>query len=257
MYDPVADGFSRRDAAIRYAEAPPPAELAAMVHVFWELRTLAPLEQDFHYHALPDACVNLLLNLRQPAIAGVTALHTEATVLNLGTAFHYVGVQLFPGVWRGDRAALIDRYVGSPYRGPLPLVATAEGLVGVDFAAMGPGLTALVEHLHAQGIVAPNPLTASLLGQLDAVRTVADMAALAGCSTRQLQRRLQRDTGFAPHNLLKVLRVQQSFRRHYLDLYADQSQYIHAFRSATGLTPGEYRRRYGVRYPQDDASPAA
>lgn len=257
MYDPVSDGFSRRDAAIRYAEAPPPPHLAAVVHVFWELRTQAPLEQDFLYHALPDACVNLLLNLQQTQIAGVTALHTEATVLNLGTAFHYVGVQLFPGAWRGSRDALIDRYVGSPYRGSLPLVATAERLVGLDFADMAAGLAALVDQCRAQGLVAPNPMTARILGQLDAIRTVADMAALVGCSTRQLQRRLQRDTGFAPHDLLKVLRVQQSFRRHHLDLYADQSQYIHAFRRATGLTPGEYRRRYGVRSSQDGTPRAA
>jgi AraC-like DNA-binding protein len=252
-YDPVTDGLSRRDAAIGYVEAAPPAHLAHVVHVFWELRTRSPLEQDFRYHALPDACVNLLLNLEQPAIAGVTALHTEATVLNLGTAFHYVGVQLFPGVWRGNPDELIDRYVGSPYRGPLPLVATAERLVGLSFADMAPGLTALVDHCRSQGLVAPNPLTARILGQLDTLRTVADIAALAGCSPRQLQRRLQRDTGFAPHDLLKVLRLQQSFRRHHLDVFADQSQFIHAFRRATGLTPGEYQRRYGVRSSQDVA----
>jgi AraC-like DNA-binding protein len=256
-YDPVSDGFSRRDSAVRYTEAPPPAHLADVAHVFWELRTQVPLEQDFLYHALPDACVNLLLNLRETAIAGVTALHTEATVLNLGTAFQYVGVQLFPGVWRGGRDALIDRYVGSPYRGSLPLVETAESLVGLDFPAMAARLTTLVERLRSQGLVRANPLTAGILGQLDALRSVADMAALAGCSARQLQRRLRRDTGFAPHDLLKVLRLQQSFRGHHLDLFADQSQYIHAFRRVIGLTPGEYRRRYGVRSSQDGAPRAA
>ncbi len=70
------------------------------------------------------------------------------------------------------------------------------------------------------------------------------MAALVGLSTRQLQRTLQRLTGFAPHDLLKVLRVQQSFRKHYLDLYADQAHYIHAFRQATGYTPGRYWKRF-------------
>ncbi|MCU0757651.1 MAG: AraC family transcriptional regulator [Steroidobacteraceae bacterium] len=88
-------------------------------------------------------------------------------------------------------------------------------------------------------------MTARILERLDEVRTVADMAALTGVSTRQLQRALRRSTGFAPHDLLKVLRVQQSFRRHYLDLYSDQAHFIHAFRSATGLTPTQYRRRFG------------
>ncbi|MCU0757652.1 MAG: hypothetical protein MUF07_00430 [Steroidobacteraceae bacterium] len=145
MYSPVPDGFGRRDAAIRYAESLPPPALAQVVHCFWELRTLVPLEEDFHYHALPDACVNLLLDQRDPDIAGVTALHTKATALNLGRTFHYVGVQLFPGVWQGDRDELIDRYVGTPYRGRLPLVATSRRCLRQDFAAMAPELAALVE----------------------------------------------------------------------------------------------------------------
>jgi AraC-like DNA-binding protein len=72
------------------------------------------------------------------------------------------------------------------------------------------------------------------------------MAELVGVSARQLQRILKRSTGFSPHDLLKVLRVQQSFRKHYLDLYADQSHFIHAFRNATGYTPVQYRSRFGV-----------
>ena len=52
-----------------------------------------------------------------------------------------------------------------------------------------------------------HPLTAAILSRLDAIRTVSDMAALAGVSTRQLQRTLRPITGFAPHDLLKVLRL--------------------------------------------------
>jgi AraC-like DNA-binding protein len=72
------------------------------------------------------------------------------------------------------------------------------------------------------------------------------MADLLGLSTRQLQRTIQRLTGFTPHNLIKVLRLQQSFRRHYLDLYADQAHYIHAFRQIIGHTPGQYQKLFGV-----------
>ncbi len=73
-------------------ERPPPQDLADVVHVFWELRTLAPLPVDFLHHAVPDACVNLLFNQIDLQVAGVTGLHTVATTLNLGTVFHYVGV---------------------------------------------------------------------------------------------------------------------------------------------------------------------
>lgn len=251
-YSPVVDGFSQRGAAVRYGERPPPQDLADVVHVFWELRTLAPLPADFLYHAVPDACVNLLFNQIDTEVAGVTALHTEAVTLNLGTVFHYVGVQLYPGVWQGSRDEIQDRHVGTAYRGALPLLHTNRQLVGLDFDAMVPVLADLVRHCMALGLVQGHPLMAALLSRLDAIRTVADMAALAGVSTRQLQRTLRQITGFAPHDLLKVLRLQQSFRRHHLDLFADQPHFSNAFRRATGYTPGQYRQTFGVRFPQDD-----
>lgn len=217
-----------------------------MVHCFWELRTLAPLPEDFQYHALPDACVNLLFNLVNTEIAGITALHTEATTLNLGTSFHYVGVQLYPGVWQGDRDEITDQYVGTPYRGALPLVEIGRRLVGLELADMALVLSEHMKWLMANGHARANAVTARILSNLDAVRSVADMASLLEVSPRQLQRTLKQCTGFAPHDLLKVLRVQQSFRKHYLDLYADQAHYTHAFRQAIGYTPMRYRKRFGV-----------
>jgi AraC-like DNA-binding protein len=246
MYAPVTDGGPGSTSGVRYREAPPPPELARVVHCFWELRTLTTLADSFHYHALPDACVNLLLDQRDLSVAGVTALHTTARVLDLGTSFHYVGVQLFPGVWCGGRDEVVDRYVGTPYQGSLPLVRTSERLVGLDFEDMGSVLSELVQWCLEHRIVAPNVVTSRLLSRLDEIHSVADMAKLVGLSPRQLQRTLKQSTGFAPHDLLKVLRVQQSFRRHYLELYADQAHFIHSFRKVTGYTPVQYRTRFGV-----------
>lgn len=72
-YSPVIDGFSQRGAAVRYAEQPPPQELADVVHVFWQLRTLVPLPADFYYHAVPDACMNLLFNQIDTEVTGHSA----------------------------------------------------------------------------------------------------------------------------------------------------------------------------------------
>ena len=159
MYSPAVDGFSIRGAAVRYSEAPPTDDLAEVVHCFWELRTLKALPHDFHYHALPDACVNLLFNLVDPRIAGVTALHTQATTLNLGRSFHYAGVQFYPGAWQGNRSEILNRYVGTPYQGPLPLVATGRRLAGLDFLAMVPVLAELVRWCLKQGHAQANPIT--------------------------------------------------------------------------------------------------
>lgn len=246
MYSPALDGFSVHGPAVRYTEFPPADDLSNVVHSFWELRTLVTLTEDFLYHALPDACVNLLFNLADTEIAGITALHTEAMTLNLGTSFHYVGVQLYPGVWQGDRNEISNRYVGTPYQGALPLKQTSRRLVGLEFSDMTHVLAEQVRWCMAHGHVCVNAVTARILSNLDAIHSVADMAALLGVSSRQLQRTLKRLTGFAPHDLLKVLRVQQAFRKHYLDLYADQAHFTHAFKQAIGYTPVQYRRRFGV-----------
>ena len=134
MYEPVKDGVEKSVLGVIYTEAAPPTRLAQLVHSFWQLRTESELAEDFTLHAMPDACVNLLFDQTDTAIAGVTALQTTHTTLPLGREFHYVGVQFFPGVWYGDPEGTVDHYVGEPYEGELPLVATNEAMLNHDFA---------------------------------------------------------------------------------------------------------------------------
>lgn len=246
MYSPIRDGMERSVRSVQYSEAQPPSSLAVLVHCFWELKTVADLTDDFHYHALPDACVNILFNQIETDIAGVTALRTRAEVLNLGRSFHFVGIQFYPGVWQGGNEEIFDRYVRTPYSGSLPLIQASRTMAEVDFDEKLPVLSDLVQWLLSEKLVTANAVTAKILWNLDRIRSVADMARSTGLSPRQLQRTLLRMTGLSPHDLLKVLRVQQSFRKHYLDLYSDQSHYIHSFRRVTGYTPGKYIAKFGV-----------
>jgi AraC-like DNA-binding protein len=246
MYDPVKDGMEKTARTVRYSEAKPPPHLSGFVHCFWELRTEQTLDQDFCLHAVPDACVNILFNQRDTEIAAVTALRTKAEVLNLGKSFHYVGIQLYPGVWQGSRKEIADRFVGTPYAGELPLIQTCKELAPFDFAEKQPIMAKLIERFLAEGMAVANVVTEKILNNIDDIHSVDDMAAIAGISARQLQRTLLRTTGFSPHDLLKVLRMQQSFKRHYLDLYSDQSHFIHSFRKITGYTPSRYSNKFDV-----------
>ena len=246
MYDPIQDGIDKTALSVRYTVDKPPGHLSSVVHCYWELKTEAPLEEDFCLHAVPDACVNILFNQADTEIAGVTALRTTYEVLNLGKSFHYVGIQLLPGVWHGNPQEIADEFVGTPYSGELPLVATSRQLALCDFSGKQDRMTGLVQWFIDANLVVRNPVTEIILAKLDDIRTVADMAAVACISARQLQRKLKKTTGFSPHDLLKVLRIQQSFKQHYLDLYADQSHYIHSFRKITGYTPAKYIDKFDV-----------
>jgi AraC-like DNA-binding protein len=246
MYSPVQDGIEKTAEGVSYAEAKPPHHLSGLVHCFWELKTDSLLASDFRLHAVPDACVNILFNQADTHIAGVTALRTTFEVLNLGKSFHYVGIQLLPGVWRGNREEIADRFVGTPYLGSLPLVQTSSVLAELDFIAKQPVMSELVQWLIGAQLIVANAITEKILMNMDEIHTVADMAGVAGLSPRQLQRTLKHTTGLSPHDLLKVLRVQQSFKQHYLDLYADQSHFIHSFRKIMGYTPAKYANKFDV-----------
>lgn len=245
MYDPVRDGVEKSVQSVTYVEVPAPSSLSELVHCFWELKTEPDLLKDFVLHALPDACVNLLFDQSDTRIAGVTALQTTHTKLNLGRSFHYVGVQFYPGVWR-DTANTVDHYIGEPYAGELPLVETNQKLTQYDFADMAPIFAELVNTLAEAGLVVPNPITAAILTNLDEINSVKEMAAVTCLSSRQLQRKLKAETGFSPHDLLKVLRLQRSFREDYLLSFADQSHFTHSFRALTGYTPGQFREMFDV-----------
>lgn len=248
MYDPVKDGVEKSAGPVTYVEIAPPDDLADLVHCYWQMRTEVDLDDDFVLHALPDACVNVLFDQADTDIAGITALHTEHTTLDLGRSFHYVGIQLFPGVWSGAFDGTVDHYVGEPYEGELPLVEANRRLaeLDIDLTAKQPVLTAFVLELLERGSIAPNRVTAAILGRLDEITNVADMASVAALSPRQLQRTLKDTTGFSPHDLLKVLRLQHSFRNDYLLAFSDQSHYTHSFRAITGYTPAKYRARFDV-----------
>ncbi|MCC5948793.1 MAG: helix-turn-helix transcriptional regulator [Nitriliruptoraceae bacterium] len=246
MYDPVKDGVAKTATSVVYDEVQPPAALRELVHCFWELRTVTDLADDFTLHAMPDACVNLLFDQHDPRVAGVTKLHTTHTTLDLGRSFHYAGIQFFPGVWRGDPDASVDHYVGEPYEGELPLIEVGTAAAECDSAGRATVFAAFVATLVDAGLVAPNPVTAAILTRLDEIHDVGDMAEVAALSPRQLQRTLKATTGFAPHDLLKVLRLQRSFRQDYLLSFADQSHFTRSFRTMTGYTPGRFNTTFDV-----------
>jgi AraC-like DNA-binding protein len=245
-YDPIPDGVARGTDAVRYTVTKPPLDLSSVVHCYWELKTERTLDQPFELHAVPDACVNLLFNQLETAVAGITALRTQHLVLPLGVSFHYVGVQFLPGVWRGRPDEIAYEYVGTAYRGALPLVQVSRELAEHSFPEKLPILSSLVRKLLADELVNPNVVAQRILGRLDEIRSVGDMACVACLSPRQLQRAIRQSTGMSPHDLLKILRLQQSFKRHFLDLYADQSHYIHSFRKITGYTPAKFNEKFDV-----------
>ena len=149
-------------------------------------------------------------------------------------------------MWQNSLEPMAYGMVDTPYTGDLPLVEINNHLSQHTFADQQAILTEFVDLLLENGIVGVNPVTERILQNVDSIASVADMAAVSGMSARQLQRTLKRTTGFAPHDFLKVLRLQQALNGGDIWSYADQSHFIHSFRKATGYTPGKHSRKFDV-----------
>jgi AraC-like DNA-binding protein len=246
MYKPVKDGIEKISKNVVYTETKPPNDLDKLVDNFWVLKTTKTLVDDFTLHVIPDGCVNILFNLNDPNIAAITARQNNYVELNLGKCFHYVGVQLMPGVWRGSPNTIADDLVDIYYTGELPLIETNKKLVGLDFASQQLLLSELVRIFKAERLVVISDTIVKIFDNLNTINSVDDMARVVGLSARHLQRILKKTTGFTPNNFLKILKLQQSFGRHYLNSYSDQSHFIHSFKDGMGYTPGEYFRKFKV-----------
>ena len=246
MYDPKGNGKEKSVEAVAFAEVEPPSHLRGVLHRYIHLKTQETLSEDYRFHALPDACTYIVFDQSDPAITGVSKLSAASEQFNLGRSFHFVNVRLLPGVWQDEKEPISYGQLSTPYGGDLPLIDINRALAGKEFAEMTGILSAVVEKLLEDGLIAPNPVTAQIFQHLDELHTVADMAEIVGLSPRQLQRRLKRTTGFAPHDFLKVLRLQMALNGNDTWSYADQSHFIHSFRRATGYTPGKYAKKFDV-----------
>lgn len=246
MYNPVKDGMRKNSNGVIYYEKKPPKELRNIVHSYWQLKTEVSLEEDFILHAIPDACINILFNQKNTDIAGITGLKTTYIELNLGKSFDYAGIQFFPGAWQGNRHETKDTFIGSKYLGQLPLININAKTAPLHFSDKTPIFTHFVSNLVEQNIVEINEIIQPILLNLDHIHSVSDMADMVKSSPRQLQRVVKQVTGFAPHDFLKVLRLQQSLKAHDQELYTDQSHFIRSFKKITGYTPTEYFRKYDV-----------
>jgi AraC-like DNA-binding protein len=245
-YSPKGHGRNKANDVVQFIEAAPPSHLRGIVHRYLCLKTDAPLPEDFSFLGLPDACSYLVFDQLDPQVTGASMLGNCSEVFNLGRDFHFVNVRLFPGVWQIGRHAISIGQVNEPYTGELPLLDYNRRLIGQDFETQQTILSELVEMLVQQNILAVNTVTQRILSRIDDINSVTEMASVSAVSVRQLQRILKGTTGFAPHDFLKVLRLQKTLGGDQTGRYADQSHFIHSFRRATGYTPGRYAKKYDV-----------
>lgn len=252
-YTPRQNGIAKENASsLCYTETEPADSARELVYCFWELKTAAPLAKNFRYIVVPDACIDIVFDLRRGVVLIMTP-HTSSEQIDLGVDFHYVGIRLHPGVYQGDLSQIIGGTLNVDTLGGERIAGIAHRLANMTFAEQQRELAVLVQKMASVGTLASNTLIAQLISHAD-TGNINDIARALGVSERQLRRNVRTATGFSPRELFKIINFQRSFTIDWTELYADQSHYIHSFRQITRQTPKQYERSYDVRNTQYSAS---
>jgi AraC-like DNA-binding protein len=233
-----------------YVEIAPPPALTAFVECFWVHRVEGPPPPEGR-RLLPDGRANMVW-IAQVGVrmAGPASTYLEPPPLERMLAF---GVRLRPGaissLLRVEAADVADTHVLLDAIDPRlahridARLADARDPQAAVVALAGELTRALAD------AAPPDPaVRAAVLALDDPHGTVAEAAARAHLSERELQRRFVRDVGFAPKTLHRVLRFQRFMDQVQLPRvelagaaalagYADQAHLSREARRLTGLTP--------------------
>lgn len=215
---------------MRYCEIKPRPPLNSFVECFWTLAGDGPAPDGTPERILPDGCVELILNfgarfsqhsdgrrVLQPRhflvgqMTGPILISPTGKVELLGIRFHPGGTAAFlrmPMNELTDQVAELGS-LSSELERELLRVAEQQPSLKEKTAAIESAL--LTRLLRRQRDLSAMPLAARIVDSAGLI-SVDRLAADAGISSRQLERRFLREVGVGPKLLGRIVRFQQVFR---------------------------------------------
>lgn len=255
---------------MQYREFQPHAVLADSVLCFWILEQEYPPggSQD----VTPDGCVELIFNFGAPYVprdrppdqpfpaACVVGFQKRTIHFAVSGVVKVVAARLHP--WAAMTMLGADaRETADVVKGLVPawdrqVEALREFVLAGQYAAAVATLqSSLIERAIAHQFERRVVRTAAqMLQRTKGNYRIEEVAEECRMSVRQLERGFQRDIGTTPKVFARTVRFEAARRRLMLDPetdltrvayeagYADQSHFIHEFRTFSGRTPGEYAR---------------
>jgi len=247
MYHPIQPGISKADKeTVSYTELLADKKHRDTVVCSWLLKSTQKLDNDFEYLVVPDACVDIIFDLKQKDFDGCILMSPgiKAEKLSLGTSFSYFGIRFLFGAWQYQLESIIDaslRLLDIPGVELAKFHSKIQSLPILKSTAL---TTDFIDELCLSKCIQKNERALRLIQATGNITNVADMAKIYGVGERQLRRVLPNDTGYAPHDLLKILRFQYALKNKSLEHYADQAHFIRSFKDVIDITPGEFKRLF-------------
>lgn len=237
-----------------WAQYAPHALLAPWVSSYWMLRA----EGRHVVRTLPDACVDLTVQLAPDPRAYVAAAQRKAQTRTSATPVYLLGARLLPGTAAllgiavdalGEEWTPLDTLLPKRLVARLVRAVTSASDVHAQIAALDAFFS---EHLLNRAL---DPRLTAALGEVFARRgdvSVVDLAHCTGAHPRTLARLFQRAVGVSPKRFTRIVRLQSALRalpagessaRVASELgYTDQAHFIREVRELFGSTPRQMVR---------------
>lgn len=215
---------------MRYCEISPQPPLNRFVECFWTLEGDGPSPDGSPERILPDGCVELILNfgarfsqhsdggrVLQPRhflvgqMTGPILISPTGKVELLGIRFHPGGTAAFLRMPMNELIDQVTELGSLSNELERELLSAAEQLSSLKEKTAAIEAALLSRLLRRQPDLSAMRLATRIVDSAGLI-SVDQLAADAGISSRQLERRFMREVGVGPKLLGRILRFQQVFR---------------------------------------------
>ena len=261
-FNPIQPITLLKQDGVRFQQFAPHPALSNYIYYYWEFRTTQLLAGSFDYRVVPNGCIDMYFEVRQPSNNYITGLSTRNSAIELQTQFHYVGVCFMPlgfsMAYKVNAAELTNRYekLGD-------VLPQASEFIANNFS-MADSIHQLKEKLDSYFLRCFLKKEGSLDSRLvEAMAHIMDKNGQLhiekdidfGLSPRQLRRLFQDNIGLSPKSFASVIRFQKAIQTHFSqaqfrakvnwqDSFYDHPHFIREFKKYHGGTPGKIYLNY-------------
>lgn len=258
LYTPIQPTIKQSADNVLYYEFLPHNNLQHIIYCYWQLKTTAPLQNQFNYKVVADGCIDIYFELNKPEENYVMGFCKKYTEFALGNTFNYVGVRflptMFPQLFKINASEISNRYehlsvvvpqTSAFIQSRFNSLTTVEEIKTI-FDNYFRQLLSTTSFDYDSRLYNAIERILKKSGVIDIERDLD-----TGISSRQLRRIFEYYIGDTAKTFSKVVRFQnilrakpssQSLKQNKLFFdkgYYDQAHFIKEFKNFYGVTPGK------------------
>lgn len=258
LFTPLQPTVTPHNLEVLYQDKAPSPALQDTIYCYWQLKTNAPLENEFVYRVVADGCIDIFFELHRPEENFVMGFCKKYTEFILDKNFHYIGIRFLPTMF--TQLFSVPAFELSNRSQELELVLPEAAAfirsrfdATMNFSSITDVLDSFfIGHLQKASLNYDNRLYDAIQIILKNYGVVDIKNGLdTGISPRQLHRLFDFYVGTSAKTFSQVVRFQnilkakpssQSLRENKLfyDVgYYDQSHFIKDFKNFYGVTPSK------------------